>query len=79
MQIRQSNLLIGCHLHERGDMPIFEVRLQSCIDILTRLCFLVTGADFFAIVTDSLIESLQVGKYEFEVDDLDISLRIDRA
>ncbi len=60
-------------------MPIFEMCLESCIDIFTRLCFLVSCADFFTIVTDSLFERLEVCEYELEVDDLDITLGIDRA
>jgi hypothetical protein len=55
------------------------VRLEASIYIFTRLGFLVTCADLLLIVSDTLVEGLEVSEYEFEIDDLDVSFRVDRT
>jgi len=79
MKVCDHIFFFGCHIHEGGNLPFLEVNLESCIDIFTSLGLLISCTDFFCIVTDTLVEGLKICKYEFEINDFDITFCIDGA
>ena len=52
---------------------------ESVIDFFICLCFFIACTDFFHIIGDTLVESFEVSDDELRIDDLDISLRVDRS
>ena len=79
MEVGDGEFFLITHLQSTCDFSFLQVGLEPVIDIFTRFCFLVTGSDLFLIVTDTLVYSFEVGKDEFEIDNLDITLGIDRT
>ena len=69
--------LLTRHIHARCYLPFLKMGLEASIDFFSRLGFFVTCTDFFHILPYSLVEGLEVSKYQFQIDNLDITLRID--